>query len=71
MIHIIWSEKSEKKFSKKCRKFHLGKSPNTCPVTIQKTLQAIVIGIGEKDAVAGSVSTAVGKIADYIESVGY
>jgi len=48
-----------------------GKSPNTCPVTIQKTLQAIVIGIGEKDAVAGSVSTAVGKIADYIESVGY
>ena len=51
--------------------FFLGKSPNTSPVTIQKTAQAVVIGIGEKDAVAGQVSKSVGKIADYIESVGY
>ena len=49
----------------------LGKSPHTLPVTIQKTGQAVVIGLGEKDAVAGQVSKAVGKIADYIESVGY
>jgi len=48
-----------------------GKAPHTFPVTIQKTNQAIVIGLGEKDAVAGQVSKAVGKIADYIESVGY
>merc|ERR1711931_98092 len=48
-----------------------GKSPHTLPVTIQKTGQAVVIGLGEKDAVAGQVSKAVGKIADYIESVGY
>ena len=50
---------------------YLGKSPHTLPVTIQKTGQAVVIGLGEKDAVAGQVSKAVGKIADYIESVGY
>ena len=47
------------------------KSHNTLPVTIQKSNQAVVIGLGEKDAVAGQVSKAVGKIADYIESVGY
>ena len=52
-------------------KSFLGKSPHTLPVTIQKTGQAVVIGLGEKDAVAGQVSKAVGKIADYIESVGY
>ena len=52
-------------------KYFLGKSPHTLPVTIQKTGQAVVIGLGEKDAVAGQVSKAVGKIADYIESVGY
>ena len=49
----------------------LGKAPNTCPLTIQKTNQAIVIGIGEKEAQPGSLTVAVGKIADYIESVGY
>lgn len=48
-----------------------GKTPNTAPVTIQKTNQAVVIGIGEKDAQAGSMSIAVGKIADYMEGVGY
>ena len=48
-----------------------GKTPNTAPVTIQKTNQAVVIGIGEKDAQAGSISTAVGKIADYMDSAGY
>lgn len=48
-----------------------GKTPNTAPVTIQKTNQAVVIGIGEKDAQAGSITIAVGKIADYMEGVGY
>jgi len=48
-----------------------GKAPNTCPLTIQKTNQALVIGIGEKEAQPGSLTVAVGKIADYIESVGY
>ena len=72
--------KDDRNFTRISPQFHpktlyinpfLGKSPHTLPVTIQKTGQAVVIGLGEKDAVAGQVSKAVGKIADYIESVGY
>ena len=63
-------EVSKKETVKKITKFS-GKAPNTCPLTIQKTNQALVIGIGEKEAQPGSLTVAVGKIADYIESVGY
>jgi hypothetical protein len=41
------------------------------PMTIQKTNQALVIAIGQADAVAGMVSSAVAKIADYLDGIGY
>jgi hypothetical protein len=41
------------------------------PMTIQMTQQAMVIAIGHHDAFAGSVSAAVGKIADYLEDNGF
>jgi len=41
------------------------------PMTVQKTNQALVIAIGTQDAVAGQVSSAVSKIADYLDGIGY
>jgi hypothetical protein len=41
------------------------------PMTIQKTNQALVIAIGHNDAVAGQVSSAVAKIGDYLDGIGY
>jgi len=41
------------------------------PMTIQKTNQALVIAIGHHDAVAGQVSSAVAKIGDYLDGIGY
>ncbi|CBY39714.1 unnamed protein product [Oikopleura dioica] len=41
------------------------------PMTVQMTQQAMVIAIGHHDAFAGSVSAAVGKIADYLEDNGF
>jgi len=49
-----------------------GKGEGTMfPMTIQKTNQALVIAIGHNDAVAGQVSSAVSKIADYLDGIGY
>lgn len=49
-----------------------GKGEGTMyPMTIQKTNQALVIAIGHNDAVAGLISSAVAKIGDYLDGIGY
>jgi len=44
---------------------------SACPLTIQKTTQALVTAIGKADAAAGQVSMAVGTIGDYLVKAGY
>ena len=46
-----------------------GESPNA--ITIQKTKQALIIGIGTEEASGGEVSMAVGAIGDHLARAGY
>lgn len=40
-------------------------------ITVQKTMQALVVAIGTPDGAAGLVNTAVGVIGDYLAKAGY
>jgi hypothetical protein len=46
-----------------------GNTPNA--ITIQKTVQSLVVAIGKEDANGGQVSVAVGAIGDYLKQTGY